>query len=68
MNASRKTAPSEEGRVLLETLKRAVSQTLDRKKRLGHYAVIWANGKAVAVGEDAPKEPGVQRQDHSSGL
>ena len=60
MNAYPKTVPSEEGRVLLETLKGAVAQTLDRKKRLGQYAVIWDNGKPVAVGEDAPKELGIQ--------
>jgi hypothetical protein len=28
--------------------------TADRKHRLGHYAVIWQDGKPVAIGEDAP--------------
>jgi hypothetical protein len=27
---------------------------LERKRRLGHYAVIWRDGKPVAIGEDAP--------------
>lgn len=56
MNATRKTTPSSEGQVVLETLQKAVKQTLEKKRRLGQYAVIWENGKPVAVGEDAPKE------------
>jgi hypothetical protein len=38
----------------LETLQRVAAETLDRKRRLGHYAVIWQDGKPVAIGEDAP--------------
>ena len=56
MNASLKKAPSEEGRILLETLRMAVSQILDKKKRLGQYALIWKDGKPVAMGDDAPLE------------
>jgi len=39
---------------MLESLQRAVSQALEKKRRLGQYAVIWQNGKPVAVGDDAP--------------
>jgi len=56
MNAMIKKKPSEEGRVLLETLQRAVSQALERKKRLGQYAVIWKDGKPTLTGEDVPLE------------
>jgi hypothetical protein len=55
MNATRKAVPSEKGQIELATLKRAVAQTLERKRRLGQYAVIWQNGKPVTVGEDAPE-------------
>ncbi|MHB8708566.1 MAG: hypothetical protein ACYC9I_06795 [Desulfuromonadales bacterium] len=56
MNAMIKKKPSEEGRVLLETLQRAVSQALERKRRLGQYAVIWKDGKPIKTGEDVPLE------------
>jgi hypothetical protein len=38
----------------LEILQRVATETLDRKRRLGHYAVIWQDGRPVAIGEDAP--------------
>jgi hypothetical protein len=38
----------------LETLQKVAAETLDRKRRLGHYAVIWQDGRPVAIGEDAP--------------
>jgi hypothetical protein len=30
---------------------------LEKKKRLGHYAVLWEDGKPVLIGEDAPQRP-----------
>lgn len=54
MNATRKTTPSNEGQVALEALQKAVKQALDKKKRLGQYAVIWQDGKPVLIGDDAP--------------
>jgi hypothetical protein len=41
---------------ILEALRKAVAETLDRKRRLGHYAVIWRDGKPVAIGDDAPQD------------
>jgi hypothetical protein len=38
----------------LEALKKAVADDLKRKQKLGHYAVIWRNGKPICIGEDAP--------------
>ena len=58
MNTTREKSPSEEGRVVLEALRRAVTQALDKKKRLGQYAVIWRDGKPVMSGEDAPEQNG----------
>jgi hypothetical protein len=39
---------------VLDALQQAVTAELDRKARLGHYAVIWQNGRAVLQGPDAP--------------
>jgi hypothetical protein len=39
---------------ILDCLKQVAAETLERKRRLGHYAVIWQDGRPVAIGEDAP--------------
>ena len=46
---------------LLAALQKAVSAALERKRRLGHYAVVWENDRPLAVGEDAPAGPTVMR-------
>ena len=43
---------------VLEVLKRAVAEALERKRRLGQYAVVWREGRAVCIGPDAPVAPG----------
>ena len=43
-------------RRVLEVLKQVAINTLERKRRLGHYAVVWRDGKPVAIGEDAPRD------------
>ncbi len=55
----------------LKSLQRAVDQALERKRRLGQYAVFWENGRVVFEGPDAPDEPdnhepqsGLDRSDH----
>lgn len=53
MNPVRK-APSEKSLKILESLKKTVSKTLERKHRLGHYTVIWDGQKPVQRGDDAP--------------
>jgi hypothetical protein len=40
----------------LDALKAAVTNELDRKRRLGHYYVIWENGRPIAIGDDAPPD------------
>ena len=40
--------------MILEVLKRAVAEALERKRRLGQYAVIWREGRVVCTGPDAP--------------
>ena len=41
----------------LESLRRAVAKELDRKRRLGHCAVFWRNGRVVFEGDDGPDVP-----------
>ena len=41
----------------LESLRRAVAKELNRKRRLGHYAVFWRDGSVVFEGDDAPDMP-----------
>lgn len=33
----------------LEALKKAVANALERKRRLGHYAVVWRDGRMVRL-------------------
>ena len=40
--------------IALDALKRAVAEALERKRRLGHYAVVWRDGRALCIGPDAP--------------
>lgn len=40
----------------LNALRKAVAKDLERKRRLGRYAVVWRDGKPVAIGEDAPND------------
>ena len=54
MNVTSKSTPSEESKLILESLRKAVAKDLEKKRRLGHYAVIWRDGRPVFIGEDAP--------------
>jgi hypothetical protein len=55
MNVTYKTTPSEESKQMLESLRKAVAKALEKKRRLGQYAVVWRDGKPVFIGEDAPE-------------
>lgn len=48
--------PSPQTQAILEALRVAVANSLDKKKKLGHYAVVWQNGRPVQTGNDAPKK------------
>jgi hypothetical protein len=41
---------------MLECLQQAVAKALERKRRLGHYAVFWDGKAIIAEGEDAPAD------------
>ena len=38
-----------------ESLHKAVIEALDRKRRLGQYAVIWRGGRLVRIANDQTK-------------
>ncbi len=42
---------------ILDALRRAVAEALERKRRLGQYAVIWREGRVDCAGPDAPLAP-----------
>ncbi len=46
-------APSAEAAITLAALHQAVAEALDRKRRLGQYAVFWEEGRAVEVAPEA---------------
>lgn len=43
------TALSADELLALEALRRAVADALERKRRLGQYAVIWRDGRTVRL-------------------
>ncbi len=49
---------SEDDRLLLASLQNAVREALDRKRRLGQYAVVWKDGHPAYIGPNAPASPG----------
>jgi hypothetical protein len=42
-------AISQDTQNILATLKQVATETLDRKQRLGEYAVVWHQGKPVIL-------------------
>jgi hypothetical protein len=43
---------SADDRLVLDVLRQAVAEALERKRRLGQYAVIWRDGKVVRIDPD----------------
>ncbi len=48
------STPSVKNRAMLAVLQQAIAKTLDKKQRLGQYAVVWADGRPLLTGPDAP--------------
>ena len=46
------------GQKALDSLKKTVRDTLEKKRRLGQYAVIWQDGKVVRLFEDEEENRG----------
>lgn len=49
------TPPSSQAQAMLKALQEAVKKSLERKKKLGQYAVVWQNGQPIQAGADAPQ-------------
>jgi hypothetical protein len=43
---------SADDQLVLDALRTAVAEALERKRRLGQYAVIWQDGKVVRLEPD----------------
>ena len=48
--------PPEEDRIIFEMLREAVREALERKRRLGQYAVVWESGHPVFIGPNPPAD------------
>ena len=48
---------STEDQLALDALRDAVAEALDRKRRLGQYAVIWQDGRVVRIEPDQQPSP-----------
>ena len=57
-------SPSPDSLKMLETLRLAVNKELERKKRLGQYAVIWKKGKPVLLNKDTGSQNSADVQDN----
>jgi hypothetical protein len=60
MIVTQQTTPSKEALLALDALQKAVKNALEKKMRLGQYAVIWQDGKPKII---APNE---QHQEEAS--
>lgn len=56
MTETQKKTPSKEGQILLDTLQKAVTNALEKKHRLGQYAVVWRDGKPTVIGKDSSED------------
>jgi len=57
MTIKQKPAPSPEGQRQLDALRRAVDKTLEKKQRLGQYAVVWKDGKPLVASVHSDRKP-----------
>ncbi|MGZ8908021.1 MAG: hypothetical protein ACXW1U_20140 [Methylobacter sp.] len=48
--------PDADTQAMLDSLRQTVAKTLECKRQLGHYIVLWDGNKPVLVGKDAPTE------------
>jgi hypothetical protein len=56
MNIQQHPTLSPDTQVILDALQQAVANALERKRRLGYYAVPWSGSAPMIVGEDAPEQ------------
>lgn len=53
---------SPDTQAMLDSFQLAVTKTLERERRLGHYVVQWSGDAPVLIGEDAPAYEPVPRE------
>jgi hypothetical protein len=49
-----KKPSSKKSQTVLNALKQATADALEKKRLLGQYAVFWENGEIIYEGKDAP--------------
>lgn len=54
MTGGDSATPDDHAMDVLKSLRRAVAEALERKRRLGQYAVFWRDGRIVYEGPDSP--------------
>ena len=52
MSIDKKAKPSKEGADMLESLKQSVANALEKKRRLGQYAVAWGDNGVEVIGRE----------------
>ena len=60
--------PSADSQKMLESLRKAVNKALEKKQRLGQYAVIWVDNKPVIIKEPYPELSGNQLPDKRNAM
>ncbi len=55
MNTAQKQ-PSKHSELVLNALKQAATNEIEKKRRLGQYVVLWENDSIIYQGEDAPEQ------------
>ncbi|MEM1256439.1 MAG: hypothetical protein AAGI69_28725 [Cyanobacteria bacterium P01_H01_bin.21] len=49
------TTVPEDTQKILDMLKQVATEILEKNRRLGHYVLVWRDGKVTAIGDDAPE-------------
>lgn len=52
---------SDDSRRLVESMQRSVEEALERKRRLGQYAVVWRDGRPAFIGPNPPRTDGLYK-------
>ena len=60
-------AVSRKNQQALDALRDAVAEALERKRRLGQYAVIWRDGQVVRIEGDGLRVPAPGDDDQKEG-
>lgn len=56
MTETRGKPPSKAAQIMLDTLQKAVTDSLEKKRRLGQYTVVWRDRKPVIIDFDVKSE------------